>query len=699
MSDKMNVSGKTTKLYAAGAVLLALALLVFVQAAFNLNPVVQPSQPDQIVLLYTLSTLIFLVLLVFGFVLLRTLVKVWIERKQQKPGSRFKTSVLASLVALMLIPAISLFAFAYGLVNRSIDKWFSVPVDEIFKATNEMNQQWMAEHDTMVRSILTQLATQVPADLEAARDLFRLKTLVLIDPEAPRDGLESDVIELVGTQNEVMSHLETSAENTTLAARRIETPAGPRILAAIFPTPQRLTDLATIISQQRDSYDELIQNQRFFKDTYVYVLALMTVLVLFAAVWVGLFLSKRITAPVEALSLATREISAGNLDHRVEVQAEDELGMLVASFNDMAAQLQGTTRELETRRRYMEVVLESVPTGVITVDDNLRVNTLNRAARTMLSIERVEDLGQIFVGKDFEAIQGVLADAKENPVTREIAFATPGRPAHSAVTASRLATGDFVIVVEDLTEVVRAHKASAWREVARRLAHEIKNPLTPIQLSAERIARNIGRLPAASTRISGVMNECVDAIVSEVSSLKNLVDEFVRFARLPAVSRVPDRMRDLVEKTLSLYEGRMEGVAVTVDIPTDMPLVLMDAMQMKRVLVNLIDNALEALSTVDSRELRIVCDLARDGTMVRLTIEDSGSGIAPEDRERLFTPYFSTRKTGTGLGLSIASRIVADHGGYIGVEPNSPRGTRFVIELPVCQESSLSTTSQASGSR
>jgi nitrogen fixation/metabolism regulation signal transduction histidine kinase len=293
----------------------------------------------------------------------------------------------------------------------------------------------------------------------------------------------------------------------------------------------------------------------------------------------------------------------------------------------------------------------------------------------------------------------VLADAKENPVTREIAFATPGRPAHSAVTASRLATGDFVIVVEDLTEVVRAHKASAWREVARRLAHEIKNPLTPIQLSAERIARNIGRLPAASTRISGVMNECVDAIVSEVSSLKNLVDEFVRFARLPAVSRVPDRMRDLVEKTLSLYEGRMEGVAVTVDIPTDMPLVLMDAMQMKRVLVNLIDNALEALSTVDSRELRIVCDLARDGTMVRLTIEDSGSGIAPEDRERLFTPYFSTRKTGTGLGLSIASRIVADHGGYIGVEPNSPRGTRFVIELPVCQESSLSTTSQASGSR
>jgi C4-dicarboxylate-specific signal transduction histidine kinase len=176
------------------------------------------------------------------------------------------------------------------------------------------------------------------------------------------------------------------------------------------------------------------------------------------------------------------------------------------------------------------------------------------------------------------------------------------------------------------------------------------------------------------------------------------VDEFVRFARLPTVARYPNSIRDLVDKALALYEGRMEGVAVTVALPEDLPLVLIDPMQMKRVLINLIDNALEALSEEQDKALAIAADLARDGTMVRLTIDDTGRGITAEDRERLFTPYFSTRKDGTGLGLSIVSRIIADHGGYIGAEPNPPRGTRFVIELPVCLESSLSTTNRASAS-
>jgi two-component system nitrogen regulation sensor histidine kinase NtrY len=232
--------------------------------------------------------------------------------------------------------------------------------------------------------------------------------------------------------------------------------------------------------------------------------------------------------------------------------------------------------------------------------------------------------------------------------------------------------------------------------VARRLAHEIKNPLTPILLSAERITRNMERLPGATPRVSSVIRECVDLIVDEVSSLRNLVDEFVRFARLPTVARYPNSIRDVVDKTMALYEGRMEGVAVTVALPEDLPLVLIDPTQMKRVLINLIDNALEALSEEPEKSLTITADLARDGTMVRLTIDDTGRGITAEDRERLFTPYFSTRKDGTGLGLSIVSRIIADHGGYIGAEPNPPHGTRFVIELPVCLESSLLTTNRAS---
>ena len=316
----------------------------------------------------------------------------------------------------------------------------------------------------------------------------------------------------------------------------------------------------------------------------------------------------------------------------------------------------------------------------------------------MFPSENASTLDEIF-GHDIHAVRELLAASDGNSITREIEFNVHGRPAHVAVTVTRLMTGGFVLVIEDLTEVVRAQKASAWREVARRLAHEIKNPLTPIQLSAERIARNISRLPAAPPRVATVIEECVAAIVEEVSSLKNLVDEFVRFARLPAVSRVPNSMKELVDRTMALYEDRLDDVKVVVDVPAELPPILMDLLQMKRVLVNLLDNALGALAGEPAQDLTIRCELARDETMARLTIADSGRGIASEDRERLFTPYFSTRKNGTGLGLAISSRIIADHGGYIGAEPNSPKGTRFILELPVCQESSLSMTSPASGSR
>jgi nitrogen fixation/metabolism regulation signal transduction histidine kinase len=459
---------------------------------------------------------------------------------------------------------------------------------------------------------------------------------------------------------------------------------------AVFPTPQRILDLKEQIASEREKYRLLGENRKSYRNAYVLMLALMTVLALFAAVWIGLNLSKRITVPIEALSVATREISDGNLNHRVEVQAEDELGMLVKLFNDMAERLQFTTEELEARRRYIEIILETIPTGVISLGTDLRIHTMNRAAHNMFSIENASRLDQIFGGDDLNAIVDLLEAARVSESKssgREIEFSGPGRPTHSAVAASRLTAGDFVLVVEDLTEVVRAQKATAWREVARRLAHEIKNPLTPIQLSAERIARNVSRLPAATPKVATIIGECVETIVEEVSSLKHLVDEFVRFSRLPAVSRVPTGMKELVDRTMALYEDRLNGTRVSVNVPDDLPPVLMDSIQMKRVLVNVIDNALEALTEEKTQELRINCELTRDDTMARLTIADTGRGIAVEDRERLFTPYFSTRKDGTGLGLAISSRIVADHGGYIGVEPNNPKGTRFVIELPVCPRS------------
>ncbi|HEX4999535.1 MAG TPA: ATP-binding protein, partial [Terriglobia bacterium] len=553
-------------------------------------------------------------------------------------------------------------------------------------------------------SILDHLAAEVPTDLEAARRRFNLDNLLIFYPDlAPGPAVSEGERTVRRTALEALGSSGTSAlvpfHDGLLGARRIGEGARARVLVAVFPPAEGVSELAAKIAQEQEFYRGKDSSRRNFRDTSVLLLTLMTVLVLFAAVWVGLFLSKKITTPIEALSEATREISAGNLSHRVSVEAGAELGLLVSLFNDMAGRLQGMTRELEARRRYIEVILESIPSGVISLDTDLRVHTLNRAARNMFSIDTADHLTGIFGGADLLRIQELLAEAGEHAITKEISFVAPGRPAHSAVTASRLETGGFVLLVEDLTEFVRAQKASAWREVARRLAHEIKNPLTPIQLSAERISRNLARLPVPSPRVGSIVQECVTAIVDEVSSLKNLVDEFVRFARLPAVARVPASMSDLVDRTIALYEGRLEGIHVVIDIPKDLPDALMDTAQMKRVLVNLIENALEALSGESEKTLRIACGLARDGTMARLTLEDTGRGVAPDNRERLFKPYFSTRKDGVGLGLAIVSRIVADHGGYIDVEPNTPRGTRFIIELPLCLESSLSTTNPASASR
>ena len=696
----MKASTAATKLYLAGLALLVLALLVFVQAAFNLGPFnISPTAPGEILLLYTLSTFIFLVLIIFGFVLLRSLFKLWVEHKREKPGAKFKTRLVLSMIGLTLVPATFLFLFSFGLVNRSIVKWFSVPVDTIFQITEEIGSEFTAEHEIAARGILAEMSLQPPADLESAKRNFRLEALALMDAGGSliRQSENADRYAALFSRQVATAVREESSTLTTIegllvGAERVigglASDSEAPFVVAVFHTPEHFQSLTTTIAAERLEYIELVQNQRLIRDTYVYILVLMTILVLFAAVWTGLYLSKRITIPIEALSGATREISAGNLGHRVQVQADDELGMLVGLFNDMANQLQVTTAELETRRRYTEIILEAIPTGVISIDDDFRVTKMNRAARTMFSIESAKTLNDVFTREDLEQVAELLRiSQQEENLTRELTLSAHEGPVHCAVTASVLRAGGFVLVVEDLTEVVKAQRATAWREVARRLAHEIKNPLTPIQLSAERIARNIERIPTTGPQGTGVIRECVDTIIGEVGSLKALVNEFARVARLPSISRQPAELKSLVDMTLALYEDRFNGTEVRSMMPDDLPPILMDTQQIKRVLINLIDNALEAMSGKSDKELTIGCELVRDQTMARLTVTDTGVGVAREDRNRLFAPYFSTRKNGTGLGLAISSRIVADHGGYIGSEPNTPHGAKFVVELPVCQES------------
>jgi len=704
----MKLSLGPTRLYLAGLVLLALTAVVFIPAAFDLQPFVSPSLPSQIVLLYTLETIVFLVITIFAFVLARSLYKLLMERRTGKPGARFRTRLVMSMIVLTLLPAFALFAFGFLLVNRSIDKWFSVPVDRIFETTAEIQTEWAGEHEIAARGALLEIAAERPEDLDRAAENLRLEAIAFLNSagdvvrnsRGATNYLQAFREQLLPRDGQTRSGTEplliTQPDGSLVGMVRIDGPEEIQFVAAAFHPPEHFQELTQTIAAERLNYNTLIEDRVFYRDTYVSILFLMTILVLFAAVWTGLFLSKRITIPIEALAGATKEISAGNLDYRVDVIADDELGSLVGLFNDMAGQLKVTTQELDDRRRYTETILESIPTGVISIDDEYRVTKINRAARTMFSIEDPGTLKDILSRDDLDQIDELLRVCQqEGTTTREMTLragktlsdtGAADEGVHSAVIASQLTTGGFVLVVEDLTEVAKAQKATAWREVARRLAHEIKNPLTPIQLSAERIARNVERAPAMDTHTASVIRECVDSIVGEVGSLKELVNEFGRVARLPSISRLPTPVKNLVDRTVALYEDRFNGTRVLVDIPDDLPPLLMDGQQIKRVLINLIDNALDAMSGQKDKELQIDCELVRDQTMARLTVTDSGHGIAPEDKDRLFAPYFSTRKGGTGLGLAIASRIVADHGGYIGAESNG-RGTRFIVEIPVWQES------------
>ncbi len=466
------------------------------------------------------------------------------------------------------------------------------------------------------------------------------------------------------------------------------------------------------IKTQTDTYLQQRQDLRAYKREILGALMLMTLVLLFTTTWVALFLSKQVTVPIQGLAEATREISRGNFDHRIQVDAQDELGTLVRSFNRMTEQLgegreqineftrslEQAVEERERRRKLMETILENIPTGVISLTsagEVARVNTAvvailgdyAREARTLTDL-----LGE-------EASRSVLhlmrRSLRMGVASREIEIASSGRLVRTAVTVSSLgprrSNPGFIVVIDDLTDLLRAQKAAAWQEVAQRIAHEIKNPLTPIQLSAQRLLRYMERASAARTPraprtdFEKLAAECAGLIQREVQTLKSLVDEFSQFARFPAAKLAPTDLNSIVEKAIELFSGRLDGIAVQINLAGELPPVKADPELLRRVVANLIDNAAEAMEGSTIRQLRVITRPESDGDAVEIEISDSGHGISPEDKERLFLPHFSTKERGTGLGLAIASRIISEHNGTIRVEDNFPAGTRFLIRFPAAE--------------
>jgi two-component system nitrogen regulation sensor histidine kinase NtrY len=540
--------------------------------------------------------------------------------------------------------------------------------------------------------------------------LPRLESVLdLAAPDLPtsynRAAADRLAAQALGGSTETRSIESLGAAGDLLHAAVVVRGRDGKVTGVVVATDHLTGDMAARarrLTQAFESYNQLRVLKRPMTGLYLSIFLMVTLLMLFGATWIGSYFAKRITRPVQMLAAAAKEIGAGRLDQRIEPQSHDEFGALTEAFNTMAGELASTRRrvdrstielerkhqEVEARRRYIETILERITTGVVSIDAGGAITTINAAAARLLGLED-GTVGQqaraVFERVDLQPIGAWLAStgrSHSQPAAQEIAIQRDGQDLHLAAVATALvgesgAPEGVVLVLDDVTPLIRTQKVAAWREVARRLAHEIKNPLTPIQLSAERMRRHFAGGPPGA---QALVDECTSTIVGEVESLKGLVDEFSQFARMPSPRTVPTDLAQLVRDTLVLYNGIFAAVVIEDRFAADVPLVRLDTEQIRRVIINLVDNAVEAME----RRGRIVVETQRDAAnnIVRLIVADDGPGIPAAEREKLFLPYYSTKRRGSGLGLAIVRRIIAEHGGNIDVGDNTPRGTRFTIELP-----------------
>jgi two-component system nitrogen regulation sensor histidine kinase NtrY len=715
---------------AVGAFLL-LTILVL-QASFNLK-FLSPDSNQELLFFAGLSGLIFFAFVALTVVLGRNLLKLYAERRQGVAGSKFRTRLVVVSLLLSFLPVIAMFWFSYGLMNRSIDKWFSQPVEEVRADTAAMSallfdyagQNAASEAQSIAQTEEFQ-RTFASGDFAEAADELREHiptlqggfVLALKNGKAEASvnvpALWSDIKDRFPVEQALRGehpHFRWGQTDYLVAAATLK---GGVVLVAM-PLPPKFAQTAKQIQDSQQRYFELAAKRKLFRRTYIGYLLLLTVVVLFASTWLALLLSKLVIRPVAALAAGTEAISKGQLDYRVDIRATDELAELVQSFNSMAEQLESSRHQieassrdvgvaneaLERRRQYIETVLESLPTGVISIDAARRVTLANAAFSRMFYLERSEYLSpatlanlplrEVIPADVLADLEPLLRRADRMGITAaNMELALPGAQLNVAVTVSALSHAaeglGYVLVFEDLSDLLRAQKQAAWREVARRVAHEIKNPLTPIALSAERIHRHLARGTAPDSASLEVIRTCAETIGNAVETVRRLVDEFSVLARFPASRPQPASLNTLVESALIMFNGRLEGIHVRTDLAHDLPPVMADPEAIKRAVANLVDNAAEAMQHALMKEITISTSLVASRDAVELAVSDTGQGVSRDVKERLFLPYFSTKQRGTGLGLAIVSRIVEDHRGSIRVEENKPVGSRFVIELPIVAE-------------
>ncbi|MEW6001946.1 MAG: ATP-binding protein [Nitrospirota bacterium] len=632
-----------------------------------------------------LLNLTIIALLTLMFFVSKSLLKLYFERKHKILGYRFRTKLVVVFVFLTLIPATFLFIVSSGLVTKYIDRW-SAP----------------------------QFRQSIESSIEIAKTVYEIERLKMLDyAKALSEGKTSDNNYSVRHLTEIPKDASETMRAAFEGKPDVEVISGKRgdIVRAIVPALREGKQTGVIIVESsipkkitqnveniKDAYENYITLESWkvpIKINYLLILGFITLFVVFMALWLALKIAKGMTDPVQILAQATAEVASGNLDVKVDLKREDEIGLLVNSFNNMVKELKEGKESLHSayvesdrRRLFMENILDNINSGVIMLDTSGKIIMINRAACSILNIDQDEVINRNY--RDLlrkvtsEELQNLVKDieGKEfRPVEKEVKAIVDGRRSILRVFITSLKDSQryigLLVVFDDLTEVIKAQKALTWQDIARRIAHEIKNPLTPIKLSTERIVK---KWQSGDADFDQVFDRSTQTIIKEVEGLKRLVDEFSKFGKMPEIKKTPVFVENIIDEVINLYKD-YKDIEINVSAPQVKPLVEVDAEQFKRAIINIFDNAIQAISNRGKIDVRLQFDLSVN--KFYLNIADDGPGIRDEDKEKLFLPYFSTRKDGTGLGLAIANRIITEHGGYIKVRDNEPKGTVFTIEVPL----------------
>ena len=694
------------------------------------------------ILIFALININGLLLLLMVYLVLRNLVELIFERNQKIMGSRLRTRLVISFVSLSLVPTGILFVIALRFVSTSMDYWFNTNVDEALEAAHRLAQSTLQETGQQAEFTGRQLVVLMESGALNIQDLPALERVLARSLEIDLPGspdslvlLDSDRRELIAVRGQrllpimlpvipseairlaqVHNRTEVVTQRTTIGELiqaivpvDVQVSARPQtwflVTTQLVPTA-RLETLQAVFTGVT-GYNQLVMLKAPIKLSLIIMLLIITLLILFGAIWFAFFISRSLTGPINKLAEATRRVAEGDLDFTLEKESGDEMGLLVDSFNSMTSDLLVSNRQLasthqalqqstevsEQRRRYLETILENVAAGVIALDEHNRIATINRFAEELLAIQPAAFLGreyhEVLPRQHAQIVESFLAELDatgRSTIERHLRVTIRrGETLSLQVNVTRMVDErgrsiGFVILFDNLTNLEKAQRLAAWQEVARRIAHEIKNPLTPIQLSAQRLRK---RFLDRIGEDRDIFDQCTATIVAQVDEIKKLASEFSDFARMPKLRRETNDLGRLAEEVVFLYQEAHRTLTITCRIDPALPLFPFDAVQIKRVLINLLDNAVTALGDGGAIEVRVGPAPERETPMAMLRVADNGPGIPADVRLRIFEPYFSTRKSGTGLGLAIAHTIVSEHGGTIRARDNHPTGTVFTVELPL----------------